>query len=183
MDKTSSELKGSTTSNIDPNIIMIPHGHIDTFDYEREIHNLPEIWMIDMATVFKEFDEDEDGSITEDLASHIFTLFRLPIKGMFPNPEQKIRMNDFLDLAATARDTIFLNPVKRYCYYFQMIAGVGKKTISALDLQRFVSVFGDQIQLKFCDDFIDEFDRVHLSKDEITMEEFCTFCSSHKIPI
>ena len=156
---------------------------IDIFDYDQEIKELPEEWMVDMAVVFHEFDEDEDGIISGSLAAHIFTLFRLPTKGLFKDRQEKVRMNEFLHQAAITRDAIFLNPHKKYCYYFQMIAGVGKSTISALDLQRFVAIFGDQIQLKFCDDFIDEFDRKFLSKDEITMNEFASFCSSHKIPI
>lgn len=155
---------------------------IDIFDYQVEIEKLPEEWMKDMAIVFREFDEDKDGKIPSQLAAHIFYLFRLPNKGVFKD-YQAVSMEVFLDEATITRDSIFLNPIKRYCYYFQMIAGLGKNTIDAVDLQRFISVSGDEIALKFCEDFIDEFDRKRLSKDSITIEEFCTFCAQKKIPI
>lgn len=155
---------------------------IDVFYYDEEIEKLPEEWMKDMAIVFRELDEDEDGKVDVTTAHHIMDLFRLPNKGCFKDMET-VKMHPFLEEAQVARDEIFMNTTKRYRYYFQMIAGLGKNTIDAIDIQRFVKVSGDEIPLKFCDDFIDEFDRLHLSKDSLTQEEFCAFCAQKKVPV
>ena len=64
--------------------------------------------------------------------------------------------------AQNIRDDIFLNSEKRYKYYFQMIASLGKNTIDASDIQRFIEISGDHIDLKYCDDFIDEFVNANL---------------------
>ncbi|KAK8890370.1 hypothetical protein M9Y10_035145 [Tritrichomonas musculus] len=155
---------------------------IDIFEYEKEIKKLPEEWMEDMAIVFREFDENKDGKITGLVAEHIFLLFRLPSNKIWKKDEI-VSFKSFILEAQNIRDDIFLNPDKRYKYYFQMIAGLGKNTIDAADIQRFIEISGDHIDLKYCDDFIDEFDRETLSKDSITQEEFCDFCSQKKIPV
>jgi hypothetical protein len=110
------------------------------------------------------------------------TLFRLPTKGTFKDLTV-VPMQRMLDECAIARDGIFLNPFRRYIYYFQMIAGIGNNRIDAVDIQRFIHIAGDEIPLRFCDDFIDEFDRVALSKDSLTCEEFCNFCAQKKVPV
>ncbi|OHT06427.1 hypothetical protein TRFO_25537 [Tritrichomonas foetus] len=159
------------------------HEKIDIFDYDIEIKKLPEEWMEDMATVFREFDENRDGKVPPQIARHIFHLFRLPSKGLWEDQEEQINLGDFLEEAAGTRDSIFIHPKKRYMYYFKMIACLGKNTIDAVDIQRFISVSGDNIDLKYCEDFIDEFDRKNLSKDSITPEEFGKFCAKKKIPV
>jgi Ca2+-binding EF-hand superfamily protein len=155
---------------------------IDVFDYDQEIASLPEPWMKDMCVVFREFDEDEDGKVPVEVGRHIMTLFRLPTKNAFKELTI-VTMQEFLDDCSIIRDAIFLVPVKRDIYYFQMIAGLGRNKIDAVDIQRFMAISGDNIALKFCDDFIDEFDRVHLSKSSLSMEEFCTFVSTKKVPV
>jgi Ca2+-binding EF-hand superfamily protein len=155
---------------------------IDVFDYDLEINGLPEAWMKDMAIVFHEFDEDEDGKISVEIARHIMVLFRLPTKGALKEVTT-IGMHEFLHECALVRDILFMVPVKRGIYYFQMIGGLGRNKIDAVDIQRFMAVSGDKIALKFCDDFIDEFDRHYLSKSSLSMEEFCTFISTKKVPV
>jgi Ca2+-binding EF-hand superfamily protein len=155
--------------------------HIDVFDYDLEIKILPEEWMKDMAIVFHEFDEDSDGVIPGGIAHHIMSLFRLPSKGLFQEPT--VKLAPFLEVAGLVRSMIFSSPKRRAIYYFQMIAGYGRNSIDAVDIQRFISVAGDDIPLKFCDDFIDEFDRLKLSKDSLTIEEFCSFVIHKKIPV
>jgi Ca2+-binding EF-hand superfamily protein len=155
---------------------------IDVFDYNEEISLLPQEWMKDMAIVFREFDEDEDGKIPTGIARHIMALFRLPHKGVWKEIPV-VSMQQLLEESAVARNAIFANPARRYVYYFQQIAGTGRSKIDAVDIQRFIRVAGDEIPLKFCDDFIDEFDRVKLSKDALTLEEFCNFCATRKVPV
>jgi Ca2+-binding EF-hand superfamily protein len=155
---------------------------IDVFDYEEETRILPEAWMKDMATVFREFDEDEDGKIQSGVGRHIMALFRLPHKNLWKDLTV-VSMSQLLNEAAIARNGIFSNPYRRYVYYFQQIAGIGRSKLDAVDIQRFIRVSGDEIPLKFCDDFIDEFDRATLSKDALTLEEFCNFCSARKVPV
>lgn len=155
---------------------------IDIFEYEIELKKLKEDWMMDMAIVFREFDEDKDGKVPSLVAEHIFRLFRLPSNKIWKDDEI-VTFKSFLAEAQNIRDDIFLNPEKRYKYYFQMIANLGKNTIDASDIQRFIEISGDHIDLKYCDDFIDEFDRDTLSKDSITLDEFCNFCSQKKIPV
>lgn len=155
---------------------------IDIFEYDKEIKKLQEEWMVDMAVVFREFDENKDGKVPCQVAEHIFYLFRLPSNKIWKNDEI-VTFKSFLAEAQNIRDDIFLNSEKRYKYYFQMIASLGKNTIDASDIQRFIEISGDHIDLKYCDDFIDEFDRTTLSKDSITLDEFCNFCSQKKIPV
>ena len=155
---------------------------IDIFEYEREIKKLSEEWMEDMAIVFREFDENKDGKVPGQVAEHILHLFRLPSNKIWKDDEI-VTFKSFLHEAQNIRDDIFLDSQKRYKYYFQMIACLGKDSIDASDIQRFIEIFGDHMDLKYCDDFIDEFDRKTLSKDSITIEEFCDFCSQKKIPI
>ena len=155
---------------------------IDIFEYEIELKKLKEDWMMDMAIVFREFDEDKDGKVPSLVAEHIFRLFRLPSNKIWKDDEI-VTFKSFLAEAQNIRDDIFLNPEKRYKYYFQMIANLGKNTIDASDIQRFIEISGDHRDLKYCDDFIDEFDRDTLSKDSITLDEFCNFCSQKKIPV
>lgn len=137
--------------------------------------------MKDMAIVFREFDEDADGKIPVTVAHHIMTLFRLNSKECFKD-EETIHMLRFLDEAGVLREEIFGNPSRRYLYYFQMIAGLGQKTMNAVDIHRFIKTCGDEIDRKFCEDFIDEFDRKKLSKQSLTAAEFCVFCANKKIP-
>lgn len=155
---------------------------IEVFDYDKEIEKLPDEWMTDMAVVFREFDEDQDGKIPRDTAIHVMSLFRLNSKKKLQDLDM-VHLDKFIDVAGSIRDAIFMSPAKRYRYYFQMIAGLGKKSISAVDIQRFIRVSGDDIALKFCDDFIDEFDRKRISKDSISAAEFCSFCAHSKIPV
>ena len=89
------------------------HPHIDIFNYSKEIKLLSEEWMVDMAIVYREFDEDKDGIISELIAKHIFRLFRLPFEEFFNNKE-KINLKDFLYEARVARDELFFNSKKRY---------------------------------------------------------------------
>ena len=155
---------------------------IDVFYYDETIASLKQDWMKDMAVVFREFDEDQDGKMEPNLAQHVLRLFRLDGKDSFKGMST-VKLAEFLDEAAVLRDGLVMNPAERYQYYFRMIAGPGKSEMSARDIQRFLKVFGDDVLLKFCDDFIDEFDPEHLSKDVITEEEFCAFCQERKIPI
>lgn len=158
------------------------HPPIDIFDYDIEIKKLPQEWMVDMAEVFREFDEDADGKIPNTYAQHIFSLFRLPSKTVFTEPGN-VTMRVFLHEASFMRQEIFGTAESRYQYFFKMIAGLKQARITAIDIQRFMKVCGDDIKLKFCDDFIDEFDREGISKDYITIEEFTKFCEDKKIPI
>ena len=158
------------------------HPLIDIFDYDDEIKKLPMEWMVDMAEVFREFDEDSDGKIPKDYAQHVFSLFRLPSKGVFVE-EGSVSMREFLYEAGKMRDEIFSKPETRYQYYFKMIAGLKQPEITAEDIQRFMKVSDDDIKLKFCDDFIDEFDRERISKDSISLDEFVKFCTEKKIPV
>jgi Ca2+-binding EF-hand superfamily protein len=155
---------------------------IDVFDYDEEIRRLPAEWMQDMARVFREFDEDKDGKLPAGVARHIMLLFRLPHKNLWKEIAV-VTMAQLLEESSVARSAIFSNPYRRYVYYFQQIAGTGRSKIDAVDIQRFIRVAGDEIPLKFCDDFIDEFDRVKLSKDALTLEEFCNFCATRKVPV
>ena len=155
---------------------------IELFSYDKELSKLKEEWMVDMAIIFREFDEDTDGKIPPMIAKHIFSIFRLPSDNIF-NDEGSITLKDFIYEAGNVRDEIFSSPMKKYKYFFQMIAGIGKKTIDAIDIERFITTSGDSVPLKFCDDFIDEFDRVSLSKDYITFDEFAQFCIKRKIPV
>jgi Ca2+-binding EF-hand superfamily protein len=158
------------------------HPLIDIFDYDAEIEKLPMEWMVDMAEVFREFDEDSDGRIPSDYAKHVFSIFRLPSKGVFVDGEN-VSMREFLYEAGIMRDELFSQPETRYQYYFKMIAGLKQSEITAQDIQRFMKVNGDDIKLKFCDDFIDEFDRKRIAKDSINMEQFVKFCTEKKIPV
>ena len=156
---------------------------IDLFDYEIELEKLPEDWMMDMAVVFREFDERNVGKVSSQTARHIFSLFRLPTEKLWPNDKETVSRAEFLLEANAAREKIFINPKMRYLYYFRMISSLGSKTINAVDLQKFISISGDSVDIKYCEDFIDEFDRKYLSKDSITAEEFCDFCQRKKIPV
>ena len=155
---------------------------IDLFDYDEEISNLREEWMVDMAEVFREFDEDDDGQIPNTYAQHVFSLFRLPSKNVFTEPGN-VTLKGFLYEAGVMREEVFSKPETKYQYFFKMIAGLRQPTITAIDIQRFMKVSGDDIKLIFCDDFIDEFDRDKLSKDSITLDEFVRFCEEKKIPV
>ena len=64
-----------------------------------------------------------------------------------------------------------------------MIAGINQSELDATDIQRFMLINEDEVPLKFCEDFIDEFDRKGLSSDVVSIEEFCKFCEEHKIPV
>ena len=155
---------------------------IEIFDYEEEIKMLPEEWMVDLAVVFREMDEDLDGIVPTDCAKHILRIFSLYSDEAFANAGESVRLSYFLEEAREAREIIFSNPLATFSYYFDMMTGVSNDQLSALDLQRFFAIFGDKIQLKYCDDFIDEFDRELLSKDYISKKEFIKFCADKKIP-
>jgi hypothetical protein len=43
-------------------------------------------------------------------------------------------------------------------------------------------MFGHTPDEKFCEDFIDEFDRVSIMKTEISLDDWLMFCRIHRLP-
>lgn len=157
---------------------MQPTGQVS---YAALTKDITEEWKLEVINLFHCLDPDNEGSITRDLAIHAMSLFGMKGEDHFHFSKKMISVKTFLDAVQDERDRNS-DANRRWKYIFQLIAGPGEPTITRDRLREFFTMFGHTPDEKFCDDFIDEFDRNMIEKTEISLEDWLTFCRVHRLP-
>ena len=153
------------------------------FYYNTFIKNLQEEWQIEITNIFRFLDEQSEGIISRDLALRAMGLIGINGEEYFHFTKKTITLQQFLDAVSLDKKKNFENNERRWKYIFTLIAGSDKNsTITIKKLQDFFKQFGHIPDAKFCEDFIDEFDRNFLTKTEINLEDWIMFCRVHRLP-
>jgi Ca2+-binding EF-hand superfamily protein len=151
------------------------------FNYPELIRNTQEEWKVEIINVFRCLDVENEGSLPRDAAIHAMSLFGMNGEEHFHFSKKTITLKMFIDAVQNERDRNS-DPSRRWKYIFSLIAGPGNKTITRDSLRSFFTMFGHTPDEKFCDDFIDEFDRVSLLKTEIGLDDWLMFCRIQRVP-
>ena len=151
------------------------------FSYAKLLKETHEEWKREVISVFRCFDRENDGWLPRDEAIHVMSLFGMNGDEHFHFSKKQITIRMMLDSIQHERDRNS-DHARRWKYIFYLIADPEKKTITKERLRDFFTMFGYTPEDKYCDDFIDEFDRKHLEKSEIVLEDWLMFCRIHKLP-
>lgn len=152
------------------------------FSYADFIKSLKDDWQIEVVNVFRCFDEEKEGSLPREAAIHTMALFGMNGEEHFHFSKKMISVQAFIDAVQDERDRNAFDNTKRWKYIFHLIAGPDNETITTKTLQDFFTTFGHTPEVKFCEDFIDEFDRINIMKTEINLEDWLMFCRIHRLP-
>ena len=139
-------------------------------------------WKKEVINLFRCFDLECDGVIPRESAIHAIKLFGINGEDYFHIAKKNVTAQMFLDAVQYERDKNVCDSTRRWKYVFKLIAGPNKDKISADALQHFFTLFGHTPELKYCEDFVDEFDRVSISKTEISLDDWLLFCKIHRVP-
>ena len=151
-----------------------------TFSYPEFKKTVQEEWELDIINIFRCFDTEREGVIPRDLAIHAFSL--LGMNGEDHFTKKDVPIHTFIDAVRDERERNSFDNIRRWKYIFSLIAGPNNDTITTKSLRNFFSMFGHKPEARFCDDFIDEFDRTNLKKTEITLDDWLMFCRIHRFP-
>ncbi|OHT02626.1 hypothetical protein TRFO_07048 [Tritrichomonas foetus] len=155
---------------------------IGDFDYKKFIESLGDAtWKVEVTNVFRMFDKECEGVLPREIACHAIKLFGINGEDHFHFAKKVISAQTFIDAVQKERDNNIRDSMKRWKYIFSLIAGPGNDTITVDKIQDFFTMFGHTPELKFCEDFIDEFDRVNISKTCISMDDWLMFCRTHRV--
>ena len=143
------------------------------FNYKEFIKNNQDAdWKAEVINVFRCFDTECEGAIPRDVAIHAINLLGINGEEHFHVSKKNITAQMFIDAVQTERNKNI----------FKLIAGPNKDKITIESLQNFFTLFGHTPELKYCEDFIDEFDRVNITKTDISMDDWTVFCRVHHVP-
>ena len=152
------------------------------FSYSSFYPTLTEQWQTEATSIFQCLDEMSEGTITREKALHAMSLLSLNGEDYFHYSKKMVTIQAFLEAIKTDREKNSFDNTRRWTHIFHLIAGPGKDTITREALQSFFTQFGHTPDLKFCDDFIDEFDRANLKLTEISLDDWLMFCRIHRLP-
>jgi Ca2+-binding EF-hand superfamily protein len=151
------------------------------FNYPEVLRKTAEEWKVEVINVFRCFDSQKTGGLPRETAIEVMALFGMNGEEHFHFSKKTITLKMFLDAVQHDRDRNS-DPLRRWKYLFHLIAGRGNETITKKRLQEFFTMFGHTPDEKFCEDFIDEFDRVSIMKTEINLDDWLMFCRIHRLP-
>ena len=153
----------------------------NSFNYKKFIESLGEqAWKIEVINIFRCFDTDREGALPKDTAIHALSLLGIKDEKLFRGSKDVVTAKSFIEAVETERDRNKSDSMKRWRYIFSLIAG-NEPTITKERLREFFAMFGHRPELKFCEDFIDEFDRINMTKTDISIEDWLLFCRIHKV--
>lgn len=153
------------------------------FSYLEFKKGLKEEWEVECMNIFCFFDEQSDGVISRDQALRALELIGISGEEYIHPSKRSVTLQQFLDYVKDERQKNANNNIRRWTYIFKLIAGNDSNaTITIKKLQDFFSTFGHTPTEQLCEDFIDEFDRCMLTKTEITLEDWISFCRLHRLP-
>lgn len=153
------------------------------FNYREFIAKQKEDWQREVIDIFRLFDTNCEGQLTREDAVCVLDLISIPGNEYFHPSKKIVTIQQILDAIAEQKKMIAENNEKRWRYIFRLIAGnKDEDTITVEKLQQFFGKFGHVPNARFCEDFIDEFDRNWLTKTEITMDDWLMFCRIHRLP-
>lgn len=151
------------------------------FNYPSILKETTEEWKKEVIQVFRCLDIENEGSIPRDAACHVMKLFGMNGEDHFHFSKKVISLKMVLDAVQDERNRN-ADPMRRWKYIFRLIAGPGKDTITKETLRNFFKMFGHTPEEKYCEDFIDEFDRINIQKTEIDIDDWIMFCRIHRLP-
>jgi len=153
------------------------------FRYNTYIKGLTEDWQVEVANIFRFLDEQCEGALPRDVALKGFDLIGIKGEEYIHTSKKSITIQQFIEAVGNDKRKNFENNERRWKYIFSLIAGSSDNTtITTEKLRDFFTFFGHTPDLKYCEDFIDEFDRNHLTKTEICLEDWIMFCRVHRLP-
>ncbi|KAK8842677.1 hypothetical protein M9Y10_025537 [Tritrichomonas musculus] len=157
-------------------------GSID-FNYREFIKNHQDAeWKGEVINVFRCFDTECEGELPRDTAIHAISLLGINGEEYFHFTKKVITAQMFIDAVQSERNKNICDSQRRWKYIFHLIAGPNNDKISIESLQNFFTLFGHTPELKYCEDFIDEFDRVNITKTDISIDDWLLFCRVHHVP-
>lgn len=151
------------------------------FSYLQMIKETSEEWKIEIINVFRCLDTESTGWLPREDALHVLSLLGMGNEARFPVSRKQVSIKMVLEAVQDERERN-IDPARRWRYIFYLIADPETKTITKERIREFFTMFGHTPEEKFCDDFIDEFDRTHLEKSEITVDDWLMFCRIHRLP-
>ena len=152
------------------------------FSYKEFTSHLEDEWKHEVVDIFRLFDEQCEGALPYEEAARALELIGIDGKKVLANFKKNITIQQFIDVIADVRKQNLSNSEKRWTYIFRLIAGDEEKTITVEKLQKFFESFGHVPAARYCEDFIDEFDRNWLTKTEITLQDWLMFCRINRLP-
>lgn len=156
---------------------------VTTFSYKQILEECQDGWKLEVVNIFRFFDEQCDGFIPRADALRALELIGIDGTGYFHISKKTVSLQQFIDAVETEREKLSFDNKRRWAYVFGLISGGPDKKITIQKLQEFFKMFGHCPEAKYCEDFIDEFDRDGLTMTEIGLTEWIEFCSSHGLTI
>ena len=176
--KASAESINTYIEDTDPSLLQTQ----ELFSYKDFIKTLEEDWQIEVVDIFRIFDENCEGVLPFDDAARAMELIGIDGKSLL-NPNKKtVPIQVYIDTIAEFRKQNQRNSEKRWTYIFRLIAGSEEGTITVKNLQEFFQRFGHVPDKRYCEDFIDEFDRNWLTKTEVNLQDWLMFCRLNRLP-
>lgn len=151
------------------------------FNYPALIKQTPEEWKVEVINVIRCLNTEKEGVLPRDVAIHAMSFFGMNGEEHFHFSKKTITVKMFIDAVQNERDRNS-DPTRRWKYIFSLIAGHGNEAITKEKLKAFFTLFGHTPEDKYCDDFIDEFDRIAIQKTEINLDDWLMFCRIHRLP-
>jgi hypothetical protein len=151
------------------------------FNYPALLRETNEDWKVEVINVIRCLDTEKEGSLPRDLAIHAMSFFGINGEDHFHFSKKTISVKMFIDAVQDDRERN-ADPNRRWKYVFSLIAGSGHDAITLDKLKDFFTLFGHTPEDKYCEDFIDEFDRIAIQKTEINLEDWLMFCRIHRLP-
>jgi Ca2+-binding EF-hand superfamily protein len=151
------------------------------FNYPALIKQTTEEWKIEVLNVMRCLDTEKEGHLSRDAAIHAMGFFGINGEEHFHFSKKLISVKMFLTAVQHERERN-ADAFRRWKYIFSLIAGPGNEAITKERLKAFFTMFGHTPDDKYCEDFIDEFDRIAIQKTEINLEDWLMFCRIHRLP-
>jgi hypothetical protein len=151
------------------------------FNYPALLRETTEEWKAEVINVLRCLDTEKEGSLPREMAIHAMSLLGMHGEDHFHFSKKSISVKMFLDAVQDERERN-ADSSRRWKYIFYLIAGAGHEAITKEKLKEFFTLFGHTPEDKFCDDFIDEFDRLSVQKTEINLDDWLMFCCIHRLP-
>ena len=152
------------------------------FSYKEFIKTLEDDWKKEVVDIFRLFDEESEGMLPFEDAVRALELIGIDGKKVLLSNKRTVSIQQYIDTIEGVRKQNKENSEKRWTYIFRLIAGSEESTITVTKLQEFFAKFGHIPEAKYCEDFIDEFDRNWLTKTEITLSDWLMFCRINRLP-
>ena len=152
------------------------------FSYTEFKKKLTHDWEKEVTSIFRALDTLCEGAISRQDAIHALELIGINGEPLFHPSKKMISIQLFIDTVKSERSKNSSDSQTRWTYIFHLIAGSKSNSITKEKIQQFFADFGHTPNLRYCEDFIDEFDRLNLEKTEISLDDWLGFCRIHRVP-